>query len=303
MKVSNENINQHIKQQIAFDSGKNLLTDDQVNSLKLIDITVTLVEKIKNLDNETEKLMIDFLTDEALQEFCRINQYFSFNAESVSKLKDIFGALNQNIRQLDDHAVQSELDAIGQEHYVNLCNWLVRTNAFAGKIYSNDQEYIQAVACSEYTPDLQLKILEVDINNLLEPVLDVGCGREMNLVNYLRDQGIEATGIDRFMIENPYYENTDWLEYNFEPAKWGSIISHLGFSNHFIHHNLRADGNFQAYAKKYMEIINSLIIGGSFYYSPDLPFIEKHLDKTKYQFTGFQIEGYEFKSSRITRIA
>jgi|ERR1035437_5328149 SAM-dependent methyltransferase len=282
---------------------KNLLADEQINSLKLIDITETLVEKVKNLDAETEKMMIDYLADEALQEFCRINQYFSFNSESVNELKDIYNLLNQNIRHLDDQAAQSELDAVGQEHYVNLCNWLVRTNAFAGKIYSSEQEQTQAVACSEYTPDLQLKILHIDKNNLLGPVLDVGCGREMNLMNYLRDQGIEAYGIDRFMIDNPYYLKSDWLEHDFESEKWGTIISNLGFSNHFIHHNLRADGNYREYAKKYMEIIHSLKPGGSFYYAPDLPFIEEHLDRNKFQYSGFPIEGYEFKSSRITRIS
>ena len=299
---SEENIKHQIKEQIAFNSGKNLLAAEQINSLQFIEVSQSLIETIKNMDVESEKEMIDFLTDEALQEFCRVNQYFSFNSGSVKKLKAIYSALNQRIRGLNTNANQSELDDISQDHYIHLCNWLVQTNSFAGKMYSGDQEYAIPVACSEYPSDLQMNILNIKLKDLIEPVLDIGCGRELNLVNYLRDNGIEAYGIDRFDNENPFYTKTDWLEYNFEMEKWGSLISNLGFSNHFIHHNQRVDGNYREYAQKYMDILSSLKIGGSFYYAPDLPFIEKHLDSSKYHYTGNTIEGYVYKSIRITRI-
>jgi hypothetical protein len=297
-----ENLKQRIKEQIAFNKSKNLFANEQHHSLQFIEGTESLIDKIRNLDIESEQLLIDYLTDESLQEFCRVNQYFSFNAESINELKEIYRELNQKIRILDSRAGQAELNAISEEHYSNLCDWLIRTNKFAEQMYSNNQEYLQPVPCSEYPPHLQLEILHIDLNTLQQPVLDVGCGREMNLVNYLRDNGIEAYGIDRFDNQNPFYTKSDWLEYEFEPEKWGSIISNLGFSNHFIHHNLRVDGNYRTYAQKYMEILGSLKTGGSFYYAPDLPFIEKHLARTKYQYTSFNIEGYEFKASRITKI-
>lgn len=295
-------VKKHIQEQLAYNSGKNVFADEQVNSLQMIEFTESLVENIQQMDAASAEQMIDFLTDEALQEFCRVNQYFSFNRDSVNELKAIYREMNRKIRLLDKHALQADLQAISRNHYSNLCDWLVRTNAFAGKMYSPDQEFAQPVACSEYTPDLQLNILHIELKDLLEPVLDIGCGREMNLVNYLRDNGIEAYGIDRFDVENPYYTKTDWLEYNYEPDTWGSIISNLGFSNHFIHHNLRADGNYREYAVKYMEILQSLKSGGAFHYAPYLPFIEKHLDSTKYRYTGFDIEGSELKTSRIVRI-
>jgi hypothetical protein len=298
-----EDLKQHIKNQIAFNKGKNIITNTGPNGLQFIEGTETLVEKIRNLDIKSEQLLIDYLTDESLQEFCRVNQFFSFNAASVIGLKAIYAELNHKIRILDNNAGRAELDAISQEHYRNLCDWLVRTNRFAETMYSNEREYVQPVACSEYTPDLQLKLLHIQLEQLHEPVLDVGCGREMNLVNYLRDNSIEAYGIDRFDNENPCYYKTDWLEYDFEPGKWGSIISNLGFSNHFIHHNLRTDGNYMEYAQKYMQILHSLQPGGTFFYAPDLPFIEKHLDRTTFQCAGDTIEGYLFRSSRIIRIS
>ncbi|NDP20310.1 MAG: class I SAM-dependent methyltransferase [Paludibacter sp.] len=299
---TDENIKQHIKQQIAFNKDKNVLAKEEINSLQLIEVTPSLVESIRNMDPETELEMIDFLADEALQEFCRVNQYFAFNSYSVTELKSIYSLLNKNIRKLDIHPDQETLNALSQQHYENLCNWLVQTNAFAGEMYSPDQEFAQPVACSEYAPDLQLAIFQIKIENLRKPMLDVGCGREMNLVNFLRDNGLEAYGIDRFENENPYYQKADWLEYSFENEKWGTIISNLGFSNHFIHHNLRADGNYREYAQKYMEILQSLQPNGSFYYAPDLPFIEMHLDKSKYHCTNFAIAGYDFKASQITKI-
>jgi len=296
---SSESIKRHIKEQITANNGKNLFAHEKINLLQLIEVTESLQETIRNMDVETEKQMIDFMADEALQEFCRVNQYFSFNSESVNELKNIYAAFNQRIRLLSNNANQEKLKAISQQHYQNLCDWLVKTNEFAGKIYNQTQEYVQPVACSEYAPDLQLVLLHINLQTLQQPVLDVGCGREMNLVNYLRDNGIEAFGIDRFNNDNPFYIKSDWLEYTFEPQQWGSIISNLGFSNHFTHHNLRTDGNFKEYAQKYMEILAALKPGGSFHYAPDLPFIEKHLDKNKFQHNVFKIEESEFRASQI----
>jgi hypothetical protein len=299
---TDKNFKQHIKDQIAFNSGKNLFAGEEINSLELIEVTESLVETIQNMDSETEKQMIDFMADEALQEFCRVNQYFSFNSNAVDELKAIYTLFNHNIRLLDINANKSKLQEISKLHYQHLCNWLVKTNAFAEQMYTPTEEYAKPVACSEYAPDLQLMLLHIDLETLEQPVLDIGCGREMNLVNYLRDNGINAWGIDRFDNENPRYIKSDWLEYPFEPQKWGSIISNLGFSNHFTHHNLRADGNFKEYAQKYMEILTALKKGGSFYYAPDLPFIEVHLDKARYECHNYKIEGLNIKASQIMKL-
>lgn len=75
------------------------------------------------------------------------------------------------------------------------------------------------------------------------------------------------------MFWNGYRRNLN------EMKKWGTIVSNLGFSNHFNHHNLREDGNFIKYAKTYMNILYSLKPGECFHYAPDLPFIEKYLDE------------------------
>ncbi len=293
---------QHIKEQIDFNSSKNLLAKEEIKSFQLIEITTSLIEVIQQMNAETEQEMIDFMTDEALQEFCRVNQYFSFNSESVDELKQIYRQFISSIKATNIHANQTVLTELSYANYWKLCDWLVKTNEFAGKMYDTDEEYVQPIVCSEYSPDLQLSVLQIDLKTLKEPILDVGCGREMNLVNYLRDNGFEAFGIDRFVVNNPFYIKSDWLEFEFEPEKWGTIISNLGFSNHFIHHNLRADGNYKAYGEKYMEILSALKPEGSFVYAPDLPFIEKYLNKQIYSCINSKIKDSESKTSRITKI-
>lgn len=123
-----------------------------------------------------------------------------------------------------------------------------------------------------------------------------------NLVLYLRQKGIEAYGFDRFAYNNSFLTNSDWFEYKFEKEKWGTITSNLGFSNHFQHHHFRNDGKFVDYAKKYMDILNSLKIGGGFHYAPDLPFIEQYLDLDKYKLKKKNVCDYKFKSMKIERL-
>ncbi len=128
---------------------------------------------------------------------------------------------------------KSSIESIAERHYRNLVKWLQETNSFAEKIYTSKGELIESVACSEYSPDLQIEILQIDIHQIGEPVLDIGCGQQGYLVLFLRQNGVEAYGFDRFAYTNPALSNSDWFEYKFEKNKWGTIISNLGFSNHF----------------------------------------------------------------------
>ena len=51
-----------------------------------------------------------------------------------------------------------------------------------------------------------------------------------------------------------------------------------------------------------MEILNSLKIGGSFHYAPDLPFIEQYLDIGKFKVTKRNIWEENFRSVKIKRL-
>ncbi len=286
-----------INKQFESNQGKNLFYEGILNSLRFSPETLNAIEKADLIDPNSENLLIDYLTSRAVQEFAMVNQYFEFNKQAYMGLRNLYADLFTNIKNR-----KSSIDSIAEQHYDNLIKWLQQTNSFAEKIYTTQGEMIEPVACSEYSADKQIEILQLDIDRIMEPVLDIGCGKQGNLVLFLREKGIDACGFDRFAFDNPALNNSDWFEFKFEKDKWGTIISNLGFSNHFHHHHLRNDGNFIDYAKKYMEILGSLKIGGSFHYAPDLPFVEQYLDKDKYQLTKQSIGNYEFHSTRIKRL-
>lgn len=273
-----ENFKKSIDEQIASNRGKNLFHDGVPASNEFIELLVHNLKKTNNLSFEQEQELIEYTADKVLQEFCRINQYYSFGAAERKALRDIYAVLFSNIRTSN-----SSMAALSETHFKNLRNFLYKTNPFAGKIYPQLSEALEPVACSEYSPELQLEIINLNIKELMEPVLDIGCGRQGNLVKYLRGEGIETYGFDRLPENLPFLTSGDWLEYPYGVSKWGTIVSNLGFSNHFYHHHLREDGDFLRYAEKYMEILRSLKPGGCFHYAPGLPFIEQHLNPQEYQ--------------------
>jgi len=139
------------------------------------------------------------------------------------------------------------------------------------------------VVCSEYTPALQLSLLGLSANDLAEPILDLGCGENARLVEELRTQGKQAFGVDRVARASDHVFQTDWFAFKLEPGKWGTIVSHLGFTNHFLHHHLRGSDEAFRYARRYMEIVRSLAPNGLFAYTPGVPFVEQHLPSQGYE--------------------
>ena len=285
-----------VDKQIAFNQGKNIFLN-KPEIFQFISETINAISNVNELDSNSESLLINYTADKAIEEFCRINQYYSFDTKSKMALRNIYSDLIVNIR-----TGTNSIEEISKNHYKKLKEWLKKSNPFAEKIYSNAYPKIEPVACSEYSPELQLVILKIESATLKEPVLDVGCGKQGNLVNYLHEHGISIYGIDRFSTTNNNLFNFDWLEYDYGLEKWGTIISNLGFSNHFKHHHLKEDGNYIEYGKKYMDILKSLKIGGSFHYAPDLPFIEQYLNYNEFKIDKYEIGGYDFKTTIITRL-
>jgi hypothetical protein len=287
-----------IDRQIESNHGKNLFYEGKNKTLSFIPETFEAIRRIGKIDKDSENLLTDYITNRVLQEFCRINQYYTFDKQAKKDLRNIYSEL---FSVITENKISHDL--ISGQHFGNLENWLHKTNSFADSYNFSENEMINPVACSEYSSGLQIEILHIDIDNLLQPVLDIGCGKEGNLVNHLRFNGIEAYGIDRFSENNAFFINSDWSEYDYGVNKWGTIVSNLGFSNHFKHHHSRAaGGNFLDYARKYMEILNSLKSGGSFHYAPDLPFIEMYLDKKKFRLTKSNVGEYDFKAVKIKRL-
>lgn len=291
-----DKMKKNIDKQLAFNRSKNIFADKE-GLFVFINETIDAISGINQLDKDAENILIDYTLPKSLEEFCRVNQYYSFNNQSKNELREIYVDLFKKIRKRE-----FSIEEISENHYQQLQRWLIKCNPFAEKIYTGNNYQLESIACSEYSPELQIAVLGIDIKQIKQPVLDIGCGTQGNLVNFLNNQNIEAYGIDRFTKTDAKLINSDWLEFDYGVNKWGCIISNLGFSNHFTHHNLRNDGNFIAYAKTYMAILQSLKKGGSFYYAPELPFIEIYLDKIIYKTETRKISGNDFKASIITKL-
>lgn len=140
------------------------------------------------------------------------------------------------------------------------------------------------VTCGHYSPALQLEVLGLADATLAGPVLDIGCGVGAELVQALRARGHDARGIDRD-VPASLGEPADWLRYAYGVDRWGTVISHLGLSLHFLHHHLAGQPSAYAHAEVYMQVLRSLAPGGVFAYAPGLPFIEAMLPRDRYRLT------------------
>ncbi len=287
---------ENIDKQIAFNQDKNIFFDD-LEIFQFADETVKAGSNINELKPDSKSFLVDYATDKAINEFYRVNQYYSFDSKAKNELKKIYANLFEKLQNKTD-----SIENISKNHYQNLKKWLKKSNPFAEKIYLNADQEINPVACSEYSPDLQINILKINVEHLMQPVLDIGCGKHGFLTKRLKNLGIKVYGIDRFKFSIPNLISADWLKYNYGIKKWGTIISNLGFSNHFNHHNLREDGKYIEYGKTYMNILHSLKAGGSFYYAPDLPFIEKYLKPEQFALNKHEIKGCDFKTTIIKRL-
>ncbi|MBK8808870.1 MAG: class I SAM-dependent methyltransferase [Bacteroidales bacterium] len=286
-----------IDAQISFNKGKNIFFEDNQFFFTFNSYMLKEIKNICLLNNNAGNEIIDYTTDKVLQELYRINQYYYFNSEDKVNLRFIYSNLLKSILSKN-----TRIDILTKKHQEALKSWLHLSNPFAEKLYINTKKNVKPVACSEYSALLQLKILNINLNTITEPVLDIGCGKQGILVKFLNKNGIKTIGIDRFISKKENIIDVDWLEYEYGTSKWGTIISHLGFSNHFIHHNLRVDGNYQKYGETYMNILQSLKKDGSFHYAPELPFIELYLPKFQFIKTSLPIEGSDLKTSVIKKI-
>lgn len=222
--------------------------------------------------------IIDNTVETVLLEFYRTNQYIDFNMESKALLKQVYILLFQDIivNGLDLQVVQ-------ERHYARLAKLLSITNPFTAIINPPNNIYVSGAVCAEYSAEFQLFILGLKLSGIKGPLLDVGCGENAELVNYMRAVGIEAYGFDRICSDKKaYLSKENWFEYDFGLLKWGTIVSNIAFSSHLINHHLREDGKHSEFAVVYMKILNSLVVGGSFIYAPAIPFIENCLQISQF---------------------
>lgn len=147
-------------------------------------------------------------------------------------------------------------------------------DALASLLSCTFGERLRDTPCAQYSPSLQLRVLGLSPAALREPILDVGCGEDASLARALAAEGLDVYGFDR---HGPEGSRGDWLNFEYGAERWGCVISHLGFSLHFLHEHLRGSEAAIQYARAYMRILGSLKPDGEFAYAPSVPFFERLL--------------------------
>jgi len=239
--------------------------------------------------------LLDLFVNKTLEFLYANNQFIRVNRKEEWELVRIYNVYLHGMKSIlaaspTFEALEYRLRKLVAAHFWNLR--LNITRYFDSDLSQEDRANVilrQAV-CSDYSPEFQLNILGIRLDQLVEPVLDLGCGKAGQLVHYLIEKGIQARGIDRLVDAAEALTRSDWLELNIEPGVWGTVISHMAFSNHFNFNHLYQHGSPERYARQYMAILASLKPGGTFYYTPGLPFIEKLLPEQVYtvEKTGIQ---------------
>jgi hypothetical protein len=143
----------------------------------------------------------------------------------------------------------------------------------------SENPLLRTVPCEEYSAGFQLSVMGIELHELVEPVLDIGCGTKGTLVNYLRGRGITAYGVDRLAPESPHFFRNDWFDFDYSEHRWGSILAHQSLSTHFIYSYLHQPISIEKFTKLTMNILVSLPVGSFLGYAPGLPFFESQVEK------------------------
>lgn len=225
-------------------------------------------------------------SQQTIKLFMEVNQYLDFDREDDQQLKKIYSDLFEQVDMLckQKELSDKEIEQVFRSHYKKLQNFLLDSNGTEiFKKYRESPDLLN-IQCAEYSSEFQMRLLHIQLSGLKQPLLDIGCGPQASLVHCLRENGIESYGMDRNAENDPCIFRENWLDYTFTPNTWGTIISHMAFSNHFMHHHLRPDGDYKRYAEKYMEILIALKPGGRFVYAPNLPFMEEIVSRVNHDY-------------------
>lgn len=271
---------------------------------QLLDSDSHLVETIKKMDDRSMETLSDEITSKCLKLFFYNNQYLNVDDTAKAKIKNTYSQFILSIKEilLKNQMTLDQIKQMVISHHLELKSILYYYNEKEMDCVSPQDRYLSPKVCSEYSAPFQLQLLGLEEDQLLEPILDIGCGSEANLVSYLREIGREAYGIERQLeIKNDYLEEANWLTYEFGQDKWSTVISNMAFSNHYFHQEITGSDQVKIYEHKYYEILKGLKKNGSFIYAPGLPSIEEKLDES-YEVEKMPIKGANDSRLYVTKI-
>lgn len=268
-----------IQRQLAVNRSKNLLYARLEQSMELESGFLNALQVEASQSEIPPDEAVTFAVQSFLDRLHSVNPYLQISGAKIAELERIYHQTFRYIKQSGE--ICSTLKAY---HYPSLARWL-------GPLYPPEfrqslraSPVVSEVVYGEYSAELQVELLGLDVAHLKPPVLDIGCGRQAHLAKHLHTLGLDVYGIDsRLETRAPYLKQADWFDYVFETEKWGTVISNMAFTNHLNYAYRHDSTQLQAYLLKAREIFASLTPGGSFYCAPGLPFIEDRLPRKHYR--------------------
>lgn len=228
---------------------------------------------IDGLDDKSYNKLIEMLSKNFMEQFIKGDKNIKFTKHDTFHILKLYEKLIEEISNESLNEMQ-----ITKSHFNRVKKFI--ENIGKDECGCTHHENVEVVG---YSPAFILDILGVNESDIKGKVLDIGCGREASVVKYLRSKNISAYGIDIEVDENDFLEKEDWLEKDFGEMEYDIIISNLSFTKHFLKNHLSDEGEYVEYATTFMRILNSLKIGGKFYYVPSLEFIEELLPEDRFE--------------------
>ncbi len=225
---------------------------------------------IEALNTKEYKNVIEKLSRSFLNNLAKGTNGKRFTKEDCNRILEIYHELIENIGNMD-----KDYERIAKEHFTAVRNFI---NEFTSR---KDED----VKSSKYSPEFILDILDVKESELKGKSLDIGCGKNGELVQYLASKGVDSYGLDMECEDSQRLEQEDWLIKEYPENTYSLITSNLAFTKHFNEAN-QEEANDQEcfeYAQSYMKILNSLKVGGKFHYVPAVTFIEELLPEDKFE--------------------
>ncbi|MFT3895574.1 MAG: hypothetical protein QM730_28465 [Anaerolineales bacterium] len=212
------------------------------------------------------------------------NQFVNFTAEYDELLNaqyhDFISQTRAALQKSDtESALESAMVAVLTVHHQRLRLIMASYCVAYQDADLHTNPLLRTVPCEEYSAKFQLSLLGLDLHDLIEPVLDIGCGMNGTLVRYLRANGLSAYGVDRLAPQERFFLRDDWFSFDHVSQPWGSVLAHQSLSTHFIYAYLHQPVSIEKFAKLTMKIINGLQSGSFLAYAPGMPFFESQIEK------------------------
>lgn len=230
-------------------------------------------------------------------------QYIRPSAQDEARIMDAYSVM-VDVAARDGGDLSESIETVLPPHHDRLQAITVGMLSAIGAL--DDVLHGADPICRQYSPALQCEVLGLTGDDLAGPLLDIGCGEAAALVGFLRARDCPAWGIDRLAPGHGHALPGDWFQLPTVAGGWRTIVAHLSFSLHFVHAHLHAASEAKRYALAYKAILDRLQPGGSFIYTPSLPFIEPLLDPRQFQVTTRPVpmpSGQLAAASRVTRLA